>query len=358
MNHEKIYFAIDVYMKRMFKTIIIGIPIIALFAGLVFTILKLSGFYTNIDLWRFFLFDGTCVVYFIVGLIFFLHCEDKEKELKPNIVFWGKVFISAVIVIQWNYISYLIPSRDFWAYFPIFILVAMFFLDHKYVLANIILIVISIVVSWIILPDVLLPVRGDNFVPELILRCILIVLVNSVLWVVSFLVEKFLVKELENIADYDSLTILKNRRTLNKEIEEAIENYDKNGTKFCFLMADIDDFKVVNDTYGHPFGDIVLKDLADLFTAVLGNKNTVFRYGGEEICVLIYDDFDNAILAVESLRLKIENQVHASKNIKVKVTMSMGVVEYKKGMSKDKLISVADSNLYYAKSHGKNKVVS
>jgi len=73
---------------------------------------------------------------------------------------------------------------------------------------------------------------------------------------------------------------------------------------------------------------------------------------------LIYSDLATATNLADDIRKKIENTVHESGDIKVKVTMSMGIMEYKKGLSKEDIIKISDSNLYYAKSHGKNKVIS
>jgi len=266
-------FALDIYIRKTFKTIMLFIPLIALSAGICFTILKLIGYYPNVSWAALIIFDSTNVIYCILGAYISLKCEDKDKNLKPQFVRIGKIIILFVIAIQWNYISYMIPSRDFWAFFTLFIFVSIFFLQSKYVLYTIIIVVVSIIISWIINGDNLLPIRNEYFVPEIILRCILIVFVCALMYLITLIVEKLLVKELENIAEYDSLTLLRNRRTLNMKIEEAISDFDKTNKPFCFLMCDIDDFKEVNDTYGHPFGDIVLKNIAKAFIVTIGDKN-------------------------------------------------------------------------------------
>jgi len=351
-------FAIDVYMSKMFKIIMLFIPLLALCAGISFTCLKASGFYNNVPYHLLIIFDCTNVIYCILGLFFATHCEDSQKNLKPKIVYLGKLVISLVIVIQWNFISYMIPSRDFWGFFSLFIIVSIFFLDSKYVLHTIGIVLVSLIISWIINGNNLLPVRDDLFVPDLILRCICIVFVSTLMYLITLIVEKLLVKELENIAEYDSLTLLRNRRSLNMTLDDSISNFNNRGTVFCFMMCDIDDFKVVNDTYGHPFGDIVLKNIAKTLIINLGDKNHLFRYGGEEICGILYMKLEDAIEECEKVRKIVENKVHKQGDIEVKVTMSIGVMEFKKGLKREDIIKISDSNLYYAKNHGKNKVIS
>jgi len=352
-------FALDLYMSRMFKTIMYFIPFLALFAGISFTILKSVGFYEGVSWPLLVSFDSTTVIYCILGIFFATHCQDENKNLKRSYINAGKVVISLVILIQWNFISYMIPSRTFWAFFSLFIFVSVFFLDRKYVLHNIAVVITSMIISWIINGDNLLPSRSDpNYIPDIVLICILTVLVSLLMYLITLIVEKLLVEELESIAEYDSLTLLRNRRTLPMKMDEAIENFEKNNVKFCFMMCDIDDFKVVNDTHGHPFGDIVLKDIAKTFVAQVGPSDNVFRYGGEEICCFLFMDLEEGLKTAEHLRQSIEKEVHVQGNVKASVTMSMGIMEYKSGMSKEDVIKVADSNLYYAKSHGKNKVIN
>jgi len=317
------------------------------------------GYYETIQWAPLIIFDTTNVIYCFLGVWFAQHCLDKENNLRSKIVFAGKLIISLVIIIQWNFLSYMVPSREFWAFFALFAFVSIFFLDTKYVIHTIGILVISIVISWIVKPNELLPVKTDpNFLPEMILRCILIVLISACMILVTYLVEKMLVRELENIAEYDSLTLLRNRRTLNDLLDIAIQRYEEEKQDFCFLMCDIDDFKVVNDTHGHPFGDIVLKNIAKQFILKLGDKNNIFRYGGEEMCAILFMDLKTATKEANLLRESIQRYNHVSGQIKVNVTMSMGLVEYRPGLSKADLIKIADSNLYYAKAHGKNKVIS
>lgn len=357
---EKSKFAIDVYMGRVFTLIMYFVPLLALFAGISFSFFKFGlGKYPDVSTPALLTFVGTNILYCGIGVFFARKSKDKEGNLKPKYVLAGKIVITLIIAIQWNYISYMIPSRDYWAFFALFIFVPVFFLDSKFVLVNIFVIDISMIISWIIRPNELLPdMASDIFIPELLLRCILIVLVSTMMYLITWIIEKLLVKELENIAEYDSLTLLRNRRTLNLLLDQAIETNNKIGKEFCFAMCDIDDFKIVNDTYGHPFGDIVLKNIAKIFILKLGESSRIFRYGGEEICVIMDGNLTNCTEMLDEVRKEIAKTTHTQHKISVEVTISCGITQYRSKMSKEDLIKVSDSNLYYAKSHGKNKVIS
>lgn len=160
----------------------------------------------------------------------------------------------------------------------------------------------------------------------------------------------------ENAAK-DGLTGLLNRSGLNKAIEEEMEKL----STFCVLMLDIDNFKSVNDTYGHVFGDEVLKNLANVLSSCTGKKDKVFRYGGEEFLVLLpKSEIKDALVVAEKIRktfseIRYEHIDDGEKTF----TVSIGAEDckYKKYKSIQKLIEDCDSALYEAKNTGKNRVV-
>jgi len=123
-------------------------------------------------------------------------------------------------------------------------------------------------------------------------------------------------------------------------------------------MCDLDDFKIVNDTYGHPFGDVVLKNIAKIFILKLGESSRIFRYGGEEICCIMDGNLTQCSEILDEVRKEIAKTTHTQHDISVQITISCGITQYHSKMTKEDLIRVSDSNLYYAKSHGKNKVIS
>lgn len=156
-------------------------------------------------------------------------------------------------------------------------------------------------------------------------------------------------------ANTDVLTGLNNRRVFNREIENLV----KLKNRFSVVIYDIDDFKKVNDVYGHLVGDEVLKNVADIIKRSIRKTDIACRYGGEEI-VIIFKDLskEDAYVISERIRKRIENtHVFAGEKV-IKVTVSGGVSSYPDdGITADEILEKADLILYSeCKSKGKNRV--
>lgn len=164
-------------------------------------------------------------------------------------------------------------------------------------------------------------------------------------------------KRLENVANYDPLTKLLNRRTFDQYYDKALINLKENGQDFTIMMVDIDNFKKVNDTYGHDAGDEVLKNVALILKCVVRPYDTVFRWGGEEMVLLLLSDINGAYDVAERCRKRIENFSMQYDNNTIRVTITTGLCAYRESEDKDSLIEKADECLYYGKQHGKNQVV-
>lgn len=167
-------------------------------------------------------------------------------------------------------------------------------------------------------------------------------------------------QELEHLASTDALTGLANRRTLMLRAEQELARAKRYGSELSLLMADIDFFKKVNDTYGHQAGDIVLKKLAGVFLLALRDIDFAARFGGEEFVLLLPEtNAKNALKTAERLRASVNAiQISLPQGELVKCTISIGVASYSSSGndSVEKLISGADKALYAAKETGRNKV--
>ncbi|MCK4502700.1 MAG: GGDEF domain-containing protein, partial [Desulfuromonadales bacterium] len=133
----------------------------------------------------------------------------------------------------------------------------------------------------------------------------------------------------------------------------------------ALIMIDIDHFKRINDTLGHLIGDVVLKKLANLIVATVRETDSVCRYGGEELVVILpHTKIDDAVVAAESLRLEVENfkiilEDGERKGEVVQVTASFGVSAIVAEVeSVHCLLGQADKALYFAKKEGRNKTAS
>lgn len=162
-------------------------------------------------------------------------------------------------------------------------------------------------------------------------------------------------EELERLSTSDALTGLHNRRFLTQRLSEELSRAYRQKTAFTVLMADVDEFKKYNDTYGHPAGDEVLKKVAKILLSSTRAMDSTARYGGEEFAVLLNDTTgQEAFEVAERIRTRVEAQNFSGR----KVTISIGMAEYPEdGYTADAVISSADEALYEAKRGGRNRVV-
>jgi|GluameStandDraft_1065615.scaffolds.fasta_scaffold00599_46 two-component system cell cycle response regulator len=170
---------------------------------------------------------------------------------------------------------------------------------------------------------------------------------------------KFLYVKTCYLSITDELTKLYTRRHLDSVIIQEFERAKRYGTIISVAMADIDNFKMINDTYGHTAGDYILKEVSKIFIDTLRKTDFIYRYGGEEICILMPETcIQNVIMPLERIRKNIENKQFIHNNQQIKVTISVGATTYAKDMRvPSDLIEKADAALYKAKKTGKNKVV-
>ncbi len=167
--------------------------------------------------------------------------------------------------------------------------------------------------------------------------------------------------ELKILADTDVLTKVLNRRSFEKEGHMLFEFSGKYGKMFAFIILDVDYFKKINDTYGHPAGDAVLVQLSEVLSSNIRQNDILARYGGEEFALLLkgYNP-EGLYRAAEHLRGAVENHAFIIPEEKtVRITISLGVVTFsEKYESFEQMIKVADRALYRAKEDGRNRSVT
>ncbi len=171
---------------------------------------------------------------------------------------------------------------------------------------------------------------------------------------------------LERLAMEDSLTGIYNRRYFSEYLETEIIRAQHLKEPLSLLIVDLDHFKQINDTFGHLIGDKVLITVAKRVQSVIGNRNILCRYGGEEFAVISLGSSQaEAIRLGESILVALNNKPITLKNSRVIVTASIGISSIKPYMWKapleairDYLIKTADKALYRAKGTGRNKVES
>lgn len=160
-------------------------------------------------------------------------------------------------------------------------------------------------------------------------------------------------KLLTHLATRDQLTGILNRHALMQSFEQLITQAERYGSTFSIILFDLDNFKKVNDTYGHNVGDEVLRRVAKEVKKSLRRSDIFGRWGGEEFLILLPMTPD-PYPAAEKIRQLIEECQFCKK---VKVTLSAGTATYRKGDSINSIVARADDALYRAKAQGKNRVV-
>ncbi|WP_434931151.1 diguanylate cyclase [Shewanella sp. HL-SH5] len=166
-------------------------------------------------------------------------------------------------------------------------------------------------------------------------------------------------QQLEELSQTDGLTQLHNRRHWQHCMEREYERHTRYQDHATLVMIDIDNFKSVNDTYGHPAGDKVIQHIAHLLKQSLRETDCAGRYGGEEFAIVLAKTGSaDALYFTERLRKKIEASEIISDNRIIKVTVSLGINEIKPGTENSSIwLSGADKALYTAKQNGRNQSV-
>lgn len=164
-------------------------------------------------------------------------------------------------------------------------------------------------------------------------------------------------RELVVISETDPLTGLLNRRSMLSRMSHIVEDSESSGNPFVIAMFDIDDFKRVNDTYGHVFGDLVLREIAARSVGTLRVEDLLFRWGGEEFLLVVRNsDLSRGRAVAEKIRRVVGDTPISDGRVSVTVTITLGVCLYR-GAPIDRMIVDADAALYEGKRAGKNRVV-
>ncbi len=160
-------------------------------------------------------------------------------------------------------------------------------------------------------------------------------------------------QKLIRLANYDELTNLRNRRSILAEWKKLQR------TDYCVVMGDIDDFKKVNDTYGHEQGDEVLKTVAQSLSHSANDVDFVSRWGGEEFLMIIFGDISSALEVANKVQQKLKATELKVGDQRLLVTMTFGISECGKKLDGaiDELIRQADQRLYLGKRSGKNCII-
>ncbi|TCT17038.1 diguanylate cyclase (GGDEF)-like protein [Natranaerovirga pectinivora] len=348
-NLEKEFFLYD--MNRYIK--VIG-PIVLIF-GIIYMLFIISDF---LDIQKHNAFLEIFIIRLIFLIVSFIFCFSiKKAKNQIHIVYWitgyemFAIMGFLLILLFYETLTYLV-------FFSVMsMILAIYIIPNKLFYSQILSICLSLCFFVFIIRNIegMEISIGLNMVAY---TCIVLIYCNIGAYLTNSYKRKQYVdsKELFRISITDPLTGIYNRGKFNKELYELINNCKRSGTPLSLAMFDIDNFKRVNDTYGHLMGDCILKGITSTVQKGIREIDIFARWGGEEFVILLPNtNIEQAYEIVEKTRVCIQQNVYS--NIE-NITCSFGVVELRDDDDEDSLIKRVDKLLYDAKASGKNIVVS
>lgn len=193
MSTEKKYkSALDDYINKIYVLILLLVPGACQCAGLLYTTEKIFGLFPTVNWAALITFDITCLIYLLIG-IYFIKTGSINGFVSPNKLKAAKIFLVIIMFIQYNFILYMIPSTEFWGYALLFVIAVAFFIDVKVVIITASEITLSLIISWFIKGDTLLPIKDALFMPNIISRIVCLFLTLLFIVILTYLIRKFLV---------------------------------------------------------------------------------------------------------------------------------------------------------------------
>ncbi|MDE6602185.1 MAG: hypothetical protein K2N39_02960 [Lachnospiraceae bacterium] len=184
--------ALDEYINKVYVLVLLLIPGACQCAGILYTFLKIVGWLPPVSWTALIIFDITCLIYLAVG-IFLVKTGFEDGYVKASSLKAGKIYIIVLMIIQWNFIQYMVPAKDFWGFAFFFVVLTTFFLDYKLVAVTSLEVGVSLVIAWFVKAETLLPVKDEMYITNMFDRgvCLLLSLPTTVL--MTYLVSRFLV---------------------------------------------------------------------------------------------------------------------------------------------------------------------
>ena len=184
--------ALDEYINKVYILVLLLVPGACECAGLAYTFSKVMGWLPTVSWAALIIFDVTCLIYLAIA-VFFIKTGIKDGYVMQDKLKAGKIFLVVVMLIQFNFIVYMIPATDFWGFAFFFVILTAFFLDDRMVAVTALEIGVSLVVSWIFYGQVHLPAKDDHFPVNMLDRVVCVALSLLTIVLLTYLINRFLV---------------------------------------------------------------------------------------------------------------------------------------------------------------------
>ncbi len=169
--------------------------------------------------------------------------------------------------------------------------------------------------------------------------------------------QKESIDSLKELSMKDYLTGLYLRKYMERVLEDTLYNFKRYSTVFSIIMLDLDDFKKINDMYGHAAGDVVLKDFASMIKRITRRTDSCIRYGGDEFIIILPEtDIDKAKAVAKKIQSSLNSVTFKKGNVEFKCSVSIGITQVKKDDTMESLLERVDEALYKTKSGGKSDI--
>lgn len=323
-------------------------------SGLIFLLMGITDFLYRKDI-GIKILDSFLVVravIFIIGVILFV--VIKRINNTKIISRLTCIYASAIYVLYFCSAFYFIPLQIMSPTFSVIIIsTSLFMMPNRWIVNT--CMTFAYVFLFILIHPYLTTGPVGSSVIAMIFLCWNSILLSTLFYNINVYKRNYFSKayQLEIIANTDQLTQIHNR----KSCDDILENKCIESTTFSIIMFDIDNFKLINDTYGHVAGDEVIVSITDLARKLIRKDDILARWGGEEFVILT---FDAKLNEAEELAKRLKEQLTfiEHQGIKETITCSFGVTTYAEGDNVKSIIRRADQLLYLAKEHGKNRVVA
>lgn len=148
-----------------------------------------------------------------------------------------------------------------------------------------------------------------------------------------------------------------NNKYIKEAIHKLIEKYNKKNEIFSLIMIDVDNFKIINDTYGHIFGDKVLVDVADILLSISDEIGFAGRFGGDEFVLILPELTENQASSVASKIVDSLTNINSTYDENINISLSISVYQNNSHTLED-CLNCADTAMYYSKTNGKNQIIN